>query len=237
MKRVLCIALSVVLVIALAAVAFAADDTFTGSKTLSTESISEVKPVDASGNTVDVTIEVVADTATENTPAARKQFKQNTSPAIMITSIAQATAANEAAKGTADDATTDSGLTVAENKELVEAYEAVKECKTTEEVLEAVKVKAESLPEGVTIADYTPAAMFNIAVNDATVAAIGEDGAVELTTEIPGVAAGDEVVIIKLPAADEEEGTVLESKVNDDGKVTFKMIGSGNIMVLVNPGK
>lgn len=227
MKKLISIVLCFALLLALSTTAFAAE--FTGSKTLVTDSITEVKATDADGKEVTVDFKVIP---SEVTNTNRTSFKTDKTPAIMVTSVAQALEANEAAGNAADDKVTDSGLTVAENKTLAQVFDLVKESKTTEKLLTEVGLKA----DGFVADDYAAASLFDVSMNDAAVEAIGENGKVALTVEVPGVKAGDEVVIVKLAAdGTAVTGEFLEAAVNADGTVTFTMVGTGPVLVLVKP--
>lgn len=236
MKKLISIVLCIVLVLSLSATAFAAE--FTGSKTLEKDTVTEAKPVDENGKEIDVEIKVVAP---DVTTGDRQAFKNKNDPMVMVTGVDMAMAALEKEGDKAkDDKITDTGLTVAENKVLAETFKVVRETKTTSELLEKAGIKAEdvanAIPAGTKADDFAPAAMFNVSLNDAAVKAIGENGKVSMKVAVVGVKAGDKVLVMKL-AADGTviEGEFLEAIVNEDGTITFTMIGSGPVLVLVNP--
>lgn len=238
MKKLISLVLCMVLVVSLSATAFAAD--FAPSKSLEKDTVTEVKPVDENGNAIDVVIKVVAP---EVTTGDRQAFKNKKDPMVMVTGVDMAMAALEKEGDKAkDDKITDTGLTVAENKVLAETFKVVQETKTTSELLEKAGIKAEDvakvLPAGTKADDFVPAAMFHVGMNDAAVKAIGEKGKVSMKVAVAGVKAGDTVLVVKL-AADGTiiEGEFLEATVNADGTVSFDMVGSGPVLVLVNPAK
>lgn len=229
MKKLVSIVLCFAILLALSATAFAAE--FTASKTLVKDSVTEVKVVDGNGNEVKTDLKVVA---SDVTGGDRQNFKSRNEAIIMVTSVADAMEANDKEGANAkDDKITKTGLTVAENKVLAEAFNVVKETKTTEKLFAEIGLEAE---EGVVANDYVAAALFDVSMNDAAVEAVGEDGKVALTVEVPGVKAGDKVIVVKLAAdGTAMTGEYLEAAVNADGTVTFTMIGSGPVLVLVNP--
>lgn len=238
MKKLVSIVLCFVLLMSLATTAFAAE--FTGSKTLVKDSVTEVKPKDAEGNEVSAEIKVVVP---DVTTGERQSFKNRNEAAVMITDIAQVMESIEKEGDKAkDDKITKTGLTVAENKALAQVFETVKTTETTEKLMERVGVKAEDLakvmPEGKTANDFAPAALFDVSMNEAAQKVIGENGSMEMKIAVPGIKAGDTILVMKL-AADGSviEGEFLEAVVNEDGTITFTMVGSGPVLILVNPAK
>lgn len=225
MKKLISVVLCFALLLTLSSTVFAAD--FTASKTLNTDSVTDVKVQDSEGNEISVDLKVVA---SDVTGSDRQSFKNRNEAIVMVTSVAQAMEAMK--KDGKDDEITATGLTVAENKALAQAYDLVKQTESTEKLLDKIGLKADNF----TAKDYEAASLFDVSLNDAAVKAIGENGKIALTVEVPGVAAGDEVVVVKLTADGAAvTGEYLEAAVNADGTVTFTMIGSGPVLVLVKP--
>lgn len=238
MKKLISLVLCFMLLLSLSTTAFAAE--FAPSKSLEKDTVTEVKPKDETGKEIETEIKVVAP---EISTGDRQAFKKKNNPIVMVTGVDQALAALEKEGEKAkDNKITDTGLTHAENKNIVQVFEKVKETETTEKLLEEVGIKAEdvakAIPEGTKANDYAPAALFDVSMNEAAQKVIGENGSMEMKVAVPGVKAGDKILVMKL-AADGTviEGEFLEAVVNEDGTVTFNMIGSGSVLILVNPAK
>ena len=241
MKKIVAIVLCSALLFVLVATVSAAE--FTASKTLVTDSITKAEVVDSTGKTVEAQIVSVASDVTDE---SRTNFKSSTKPTVMITSVAQAVKANETAGDAASGETvTDSGLTVAENAFLKRVYDVVKAEEKTDVLLESIGLSGAELagviPETDSLSDYTASALFDISMNQVALDLLGEDGKMVMDVQVPGVKAGDSVLVIKLSAAAETEagdgdlaGEVLEATVNADGSVSIAMVGFGPVLILVN---
>lgn len=243
-KKILALVLCIALI---GAVAVQVSAEFTPSKTLQEDSVVEAVLVDKDGNEIEAEVEAVGPAATM---AERAAFAKSSKPATMITPVSLAAEVTEDANVADKTQMAENGLTYEENELLVQVFDIVKESKTTEETLKTFGVDeealAEVLPEGAKIADYEPAALFDVRANEAAQELIGEDGTFSVTAEVVGVKAGDEVVVISIAENDDEEaaedapellGEVLESVVNDDSTVTFTATKNGPVLILVNPGK
>lgn len=238
MKKLISLVLCFVLLLSLSATAFAAE--FAPSKSLEADAPVVAVPKDEEGNEIETEIKVVAP---ENNTGDRQAFQKKKDPAVLVTPIDQVMESLEKeGENAKDDKITKTGLTVAENKAIAQVFEKVKETETTEKLLEEVGVKAEdvakAIPEGTKANDYVPASLFDVTLNDAAAKVIGEKGKIALTVKVPGVKAGDKILVMKL-AADGTviEGEFLEAVVNEDGTVTFDMVGSGPVLILVNATK
>lgn len=238
MKKLISLVLCFMLLLSLSVTAFAAE--FTPSKSVEKDTVIEAVPKDETGKEIDTQIKVVAP---EVDTGDRQAFKHKNEPIVLVTDVVQAMEAVEKeGEKTKDDKITDTGLTHAENKNIVQIFEKVKETESTEKLLEEVGIKAEdvlkAIPAGTKANDYIPAAMFDVSLNEAAQKVIGEKGSIQVKVSVVGVKAGDKILVMKL-AADGTviEGEFLEAVVNEDGTITFTMIGSGPVLVLVNPTK
>ena len=104
-------------------------------------------------------------------------------------------------------------------------YKTLQKAANTEELLATLGVDA--VVEDAN--SYQAAGIYEINYNTAAVAVVGENGAISVSMEMPGVSAGDSVLVVCVVNG---KSTVVKATVNAEGKIQFTAPNNATVMIM-----
>ena len=104
-------------------------------------------------------------------------------------------------------------------------YQTLQKAANTEELLATLGVDA--VVEDAN--SYQAAGIYEINYNTAAVSVVGENGAISVTMEMPGVSAGDSVLVVCVVNG---KSTVVKATVNAEGKIQFTAPNNATVMIM-----